>query len=178
MGSLCNYDNCSYKTNNSSNLKRHLLSHTNSIKHRFFCTLCVKSFRDKYNLIKHKQSLKHCQAFTQLLKDTLPALTADNINNYSNIKIEHRIKNRNAIFKEQETVINKRIKGKGISLKKIKEQITDNHDQEQIKEVKKYNVDELNDIKNNVMDYDISIVASLLANVSCPYQLSYPAPMP
>ena len=161
----CEHTACTYKTNSSSNYKRHLKSHTNTIIHKYYCKICDKSFRDLYNLKKHKQSRTHCVAMTTLHKATMPARTADNLDNYLQLRSEQRMKNRKGIFKKQETVLNKRIKGKGKSLKKKVQEL-----QEEPEVHKIFNVDDLNDIKENVQDYTLAIVPELIYNIKDKYQ--------
>lgn len=55
-------DQCDYKSNRKSNMKLHVQRKHNentTTKHRFKCTLCNKTFRDKYNLKVHTKSKLH-----------------------------------------------------------------------------------------------------------------------
>lgn len=165
----CKHEACTYKTNNSSNYKRHLLSHTNKMIHKYYCKLCDKSFRDMYNLKKHKISSTHYKAMSALNNKTMPARTADNLDIYFQLRSEQRKKNKTGIFKKQETIINQRIKGKGKSLKKKVQEVKEQQQAPQ-PTYKIFNVDDLNEIKDNVQDYNISIVPELIHNIQDEYQ--------
>ena len=170
----CN--DCEYKTNNKSNYNRHLKAHSGVMVHKYYCKLCDMSFRCKYNLGKHKQSKTHYKKMAELNEKTIePLRTYENINSgkFTELKIQQKKKNKEKIFKKQDTIINKRVKGKNQKYTGYKKPATkaDITEEEEEKEtLRKLTKSEVEEIKDNVQDYDLSICDILLFNVNDPYQ--------
>jgi len=167
-------DKCPYSSQNKSNYTRHLKAHTNKMIHNYYCKICDKTVRCKYNLIKHKQSKKHCEKMTDINYKTVKELmTNENINNdkFNELRTEQKRKNKKGIFKKEKTEINNRIKGKGNYKYSYKEVNINNDesDDEQIK-LKILSKSEVETIKENYDEYDENILPLLIYNVKCEFQ--------
>lgn len=173
---IYNCSDCSYTTKDKSNFNRHKKAHTETIVHKYYCKLCDLSFRDMYNLGKHKESKTHYKKMAELNERTIePLRTYENINSgkFTALKIQQKIKNKTGIFKKQDIIINKRVKGKnqkytGYKAPPTKADIEEEEEEKQ--KIKVLTKAEVEEIKNNVIDYDLSIVECLLFNVKDEYQ--------
>ena len=166
---------CNYKSNNKSNYNRHLKAHSGVMVHKYYCNLCESSFRCKYNLKKHIQSKTHYKRMAELNEKTIaPLRTYENIDSgkFTELKIKQKQENRKNLLKKKETIIKKRVKGKNQKYTGYKKPATkaDIEEEEEKETLRKLTKSEIEEIKNNVQDYDLSICDTLLFNVTDPYQ--------
>ena len=65
----CNFGNCKYNSNDWSNMNKHKKKHSaNVIQHKHRCLACEKTFRDRFDLNKHLNSIDHQSKLQQFIQ--------------------------------------------------------------------------------------------------------------
>lgn len=155
----CSVDGCDYITKDKSNFNRHLKSHDETIIHKYKCTYCNLTFRDRANARTHKETFQHAKKTTKLFKEMIKDLdqkeymmkSKNGENLWHKVRREAREKIRKDAFIKihlEVPRINKRKNKKDKENKKIIN--------------KKLSLKELENIKDNYFDFDESIIDKLI----------------
>ena len=155
----CSVDGCDYITRNKSNFNRHVKSHSDTIIHTVKCVYCNMTFRDTGNARQHKKTNQHGKKTTKLFNEAMKDLDQKELM----MKTE---KGENLWFRKRRLAREKIRKDAFIRIKIEVPRISKKNKtkEETNKKVinKKLSLKELQNIKDNYLDFDESIIDDLI----------------